>query len=144
MSLQIEDLDDLKALLKACKLTLNNVDDVKGLLASINANYDPDAARVRAAKRLALVVPCTGAGVAGAVSLLLISQWSNLGLYHFLTLTVLWGTWGLVSIVATLFAGIVLLTRRRARVAAGGGPPAPPALGNGPYSTGITAERPLP
>jgi hypothetical protein len=136
MSLPIDSLDDLKALLKACKLNIANVDDVQGLLRAVNANYNPDAARVRVAKQLGVIVPSVALGAAGGVSFFLVgTEATSKGPYGLACFAVMWGVVGLVCMIATIFSCAVLLSRRAAPAPAG-----PPAF-NGPTSTAFT-ERP--
>jgi formate-dependent nitrite reductase membrane component NrfD len=125
MSMQIEDLDDLKALLKTCKVTVGDIEEMKSLLAAINANYNPDAARVKVAKRMGILVPTIAFVVAGAVSVFLSSGEGIQSRYWLAALAVLWGVTGLVSIIATIFTSIVLLARRPAAEARQAGAPAP-------------------
>jgi hypothetical protein len=68
MSLQIDNIDDLNRLLKASKLTVSSVDELKDLLATINASYNPDAARMRLARLLGMGVPSALAAAAFATS----------------------------------------------------------------------------
>ena len=44
MSLMIENIDDLRRLLKQTGVKINNVEDLNSLFRSINEGYDPDAA----------------------------------------------------------------------------------------------------
>src|SRR5262245_57660082 len=64
VSLHIDSLKDLQQLLKSCQLQIRSVEELEGLLARVNASYDPDEARVRAARRLGSLVPGLGAGAA--------------------------------------------------------------------------------
>jgi hypothetical protein len=125
MSMPIDSIDDLKAVLKACKLNIANVDDLQGLLRTINATYNPDAARVKAAKTLAAVVPSFAFVSAVAVSYFVVAWGASAGLidrFAVGALGIVWGVAGLASVVATVFGGVLLLTRRRAS-----GEPAPAA-----------------
>jgi hypothetical protein len=134
MSLQIDTLDDLKALLKTCNLKLDNVADVQELLRTINANYNPDSARVHVARQVGVVVPGSALGAAAGTSFLL-------GVFGGITLAalaVIWGVAGLVSVVAVIFGGIALITRRDWGVAAA---PAPPPLGQFGLPAQPFAER---
>jgi hypothetical protein len=139
MSVQIEDLDDLKSLLKACKLSVGDIEELKSLLAAINANYNPDAARVKVAKRLGIVVPCVAFGIAGGLSYFLTSGENINSSFLVAAFAVLWGVTGLVSMIATIFTGIILLSRRHSGEQRATGPGS--ALG-GPFAHAFT-DRPL-
>src|SRR5262245_36749577 len=123
MSLQIESVEELKNLLKASKLSLNNVEEMKDLIVSINASYNPDAARVRVAKLLGVVVPAVAFGVAGGVSFFVVPTLRDLpaGLLVAI-LGILWGVAGLVSLV-TVSCSLAFLCLRRPPQA----PPVAPA-----------------
>jgi hypothetical protein len=73
MSLHVESLDDLRELLKKLHLKVNSVEELRALLVTINATYNPEAARTRAAKLIGIITPCVALGVGGLLSLLLIT-----------------------------------------------------------------------
>src|SRR5262245_60035005 len=113
MSLPIESVEELKNLLKASKLSLDSVEEMKDLIVSINANYNPDAARIRAAKLVGVVVPSVALGAAGLLSfsvLPLAKQNLHPGILVAM-LGILWGVAGVVSIVAVACSLFFLFLR---------------------------------
>jgi hypothetical protein len=111
MSVSIETTEDLLTLLKKLKVTVANVEDLRGLLASINASYNPQAARVRTAKLVALSVPCGLGAIAGFVSMLLTT--ASLDAAYFVgALALVWGSCALVSVTALVFSFTLLLGRQ--------------------------------
>jgi hypothetical protein len=121
MSVQIDSPDELQKLLKKCNLRVGSIEELKDLLASINASYNPDAARVKAALAMSVAVPCTALGVAGMVSFLVSGMTEGLhrgGPYPMIALAVMWGCAALVSILA-LVMGMVSLRARRGGPATG-------------------------
>jgi hypothetical protein len=114
MSVLIETTEELLVVLKKLGIKVANVDELRGLLASINANYNPDAARTRTAKLVGISVPCTLAAVAGLVSVVLTER-ANSGMLNpslVGALAVVWSACALVSVTALIFS-FVLLARRR-------------------------------
>ncbi len=127
MSVDIENLDDLKALLKASKLNINDVEDLQRLLSAINANYNPDAARVKVAKRIGVVVPCVALVMAAGVSCFVVwgGGLSEKSPWALASLAVMWGVAGVVTILCTIFSSLTLMVRKpaaEARPAARPGP----------------------
>jgi hypothetical protein len=114
MSVMIETTEELLALVKKTGLKVSSVDELRNLLTMINAHYNPQAARIRTAKLVALGVSCGVGGIAAFVSLMLMffaSQSNLAGDYFVGSLALIWGGYTLVSIVALLFSFILLFGR---------------------------------
>ena len=136
MSVVIDNTEDLMALLKKLDLKVSSVDELRQLLATINANYNPDAARARTGKLVGISVPCVMAGVAGLVSFCIAAAGHDLTPYHVAALASMWGVCGLVS-VAALILGFILAGGRRGSRTLTDSPP--PELGSSdPLVTAIT------
>jgi hypothetical protein len=114
MSLVIDNLDDLRTFLKHTGVKVTNVEEMKALLAAINANYNPDAARLRVARLMGLTVPSVTTGVAGIVSFFIVGGGPG-GLRHegLAALCVIWGVVALVSVAAVLTSGLLVRGGRR-------------------------------
>ena len=133
MSLVIDNVEALQTFLKHTGVKLTNVEEMKNLLAAINANYNPDAARLRIARLMGHTVPSVTTGVAGIVSVALAGN----GLRHegLAALCVIWGVVALVSMSAVLASAIMARGGRRPSQAPG----APPQPGK-TYRTDSAAE----
>lgn len=117
MSLMIESMDELFVLLGKLGLKVTNVEELRDLLTMINAQYNPEAARVRLAKQVGVTVPCGLGIVAGIVTGILTTSAGNSVLVspHLLgALAWIWGAVGVVS-VSALFSGLMLGLRRGPR-----------------------------
>jgi hypothetical protein len=112
MSVVIDNTEDLMTLLKKLGLKVASVDELRQLLATINANYNPDAARARIGKLIGVSVPSVMAGCAAVVSFTLAAPGHDLTPYHVAVLASIWGVCGLVSVVA-LIVGFILASGRR-------------------------------
>jgi len=125
MSLVIDNLDDLRTFLKHTGIKVSNVEEMKALLAGINANYNPDAARLRIARLLGVTVPSVTTGVAGLTSFFLVGAGPG-GLHRegLAALCVVWGVVALVSMSAVLASALMARPGRRSGPA-GGAPPQP-------------------
>jgi hypothetical protein len=109
MSLHVESVEELQQLIKKLGIKVNSVDELRSLMATINACYDPDVARNRAARLVGIVVPCVALGVAGLVSIVLAG---TLGTPRghapadatllLVALGIVWGVAGLTSAVAAV------------------------------------------
>ena len=114
----IETTDELLDLLKKLNLKVSSVAELRHLLTTINANYNPQAARLRTAKLVAIGVPCSLGGMATAFSLFLtmflrpLSDDALLGAF-----ALVWGCCALVSVTALIFS-FALLLGHKARVPA--------------------------
>jgi hypothetical protein len=139
MSLPIDNLEDLKNLLRASQTKLNGVEDLKELLATVNANYNADAARVRVAKQMALVVPVVAfvfAGLLTCVALFTVTEHMRENAM-LAALAILWGVPGVVAIVTTVASSICLFAARRGSYS--GTPQAAPPARNG--SSALFGDR---
>jgi hypothetical protein len=116
MSLMIENVDDLRRLMKQLGVKVASAAELEQLLAGINASYNPDAARVRAVKLTCLTIPAVSFSVAGFVSLLLLTSTGNLGPFvdrHFwvAALAIVWGCASGATIISTILGFLTLLRR---------------------------------
>jgi hypothetical protein len=116
MSVMIETTDELLSLLRKLNLKVTSVDELRHLLTTINANYNPQAARLRTTKLVALKVPCSLGGIAGFVSLLLTmaTQGALIGPYFVGALALVWGSCALMSLTALIFSFALLSRQARA------------------------------
>jgi hypothetical protein len=116
MSVTIESTDELLTLLKKMELKVKSVDELRQLLASINASYNPDAARQRTGKLIGVTVPSVMAGAAAITSYFLFATSAHLDSVEYTigSLAVIWGPIALVS-TAAVIAGAVLASIRRGR-----------------------------
>ena len=115
MSVMIETTEELLALVKKTGLKVSSVDELRNLLLLVNANYNPQAARIRTAKLVALGVPCGLGGIAGFISMMLMffaSQSNLAGPYFVGSLALIWGGYALVSVAALVFSFSLLLGRQ--------------------------------
>ncbi|HEY7311028.1 MAG TPA: hypothetical protein VH643_16810 [Gemmataceae bacterium] len=144
MSVVIDNTDDLLALTRKLGVKVTSVDEVRQLLTTVNANYNPHAARLRTAKLVALGVPCGLGGMAAVVSLFLTfaSQGGLAGHYFVGALALVWGSFALVSVTALIFS-FALLLGRQARVPADAPPAGKTTRIDGPLVTAITPELSL-
>jgi hypothetical protein len=114
MSVMIETTEELLALVKKTGLKVSSVDELRNLLMMVNAHYNPQAARIRTAKLVALGVPCGLGGIAAFLSMMLMffASQSNLsGDYFVGSLALIWGGYALVSLVALIFSFSLLASR---------------------------------
>jgi hypothetical protein len=146
MSVMIESTEELLALLKKMDLKVHSVDELRQLLATINANYNPDAARQKTGKLLSLAVPSimAGAAVIGSSFLLLgAGERPRLEVTDLTVgcLAVIWGPAALVS-TAAVIAGAIMSSIRRGRTMPDN-PPDRPVIREEPVVTHITRELPM-
>lgn len=104
MSVIIENTDELLTLLKKMDLKVTSVDELRQLLATINANYNPDEARQKTGKLIGTTVPGYMAGAAAFATFF--SAASNVG-----GLALIWGAVALVSTAAVISAAIMTSVR---------------------------------
>jgi hypothetical protein len=134
MSMMIESMEDLLVLLKKMDMKVTNVDELQRLLATINANYNPDAARQKIGKLIGTTVPGYMAGAAVAASLF--TAGTSVG-----ALALIWGAVALVSTAAVISAAIITSIGRSRTL-----PDTPPnrsASREGPMVTHITKDLSL-
>jgi hypothetical protein len=152
MSLQIDNLDELKSLIKDTNIKISSVDELKDLLTGINASYNPDASRVRVVKMMAMVTPLIAFSVAGICSFFLLgnkSSSNSLTPNETSVIAVMWGTSAIASIVVNLWAWLAIRDIRHrdpfAGSSSGGKPPAagelPVASKWGDLKTNITTPE---
>jgi anti-sigma factor RsiW len=139
MCVMIENTEELLALLKKMDLKVHSVDELHQLLASINASYNPDAARQKTGRQIGTIVPGVMAGAAAFASFMLLG--SGLGSFTVGGLAVIWGPVALAS-TAAVIAGAVLASVRRGRTMSDN-PPDRPASRQEPVVTHITRELPM-
>lgn len=141
MSLMIDNTDDLLRVLKKLGIKVTGVEELKGLLASINAHYNPDAARMKVAKLIGVAVPVVALVVAGLISFFLVfltaSPTAQRMTHHtwVAVFAVLWGVAGVVGLGALGVSLFFLLGSRRTAAAL-----TPPARGESPALTAITGQ----
>ncbi len=111
MSVMIESTDELLTLLKKMNLKVASVDELRQLLASINASYNPDAARQKTGRMIGTIVPGVLAGAAAFASFMLLGGPAT---HSTGGLAVIWGPVALAS-TAAVIAGAVLSGGRRGR-----------------------------
>jgi hypothetical protein len=144
MSVVIDNTEDLLALLKKLNLKIANVEELRSLLVTINANYNPEAARLKLAKLIGVGVPCTACGIAGVVSFFLIpaSNSGQIGSHVAAIMAVLWGVTALVSVSALLVSFIMSCLRRGQRTLPDQAPSARQPSAFDRALTGITDQLP--
>ncbi len=129
MGLHIDTLKDLQKLLKQLKLEVKSLDELQGLLARINANDDPDAARERAAWRLIGLVAKLSFITAGILSfygtIIPSAMARELGsnTAAVLTLWILGILWGGATLATVLTAYLSLSSVRALRAGKKSSPP---------------------
>lgn len=118
MSLLIDSTDDLLAVIKKLNLKVASVDELRQLLATINANYNPEAARQKTGKLIGVAVPSSMATAAGVTSFFLLGMGHEMTPFHVGALALVWGACAVVSTAAVLASAIMTSIGR-------GGPAAP-------------------
>lgn len=138
MSMMIESTDELLTLLKKMNLKVASVDELRQLLATINANYNPDAARQKTGKLLSTTVPGFMAGAGAFVSFFLVGPGMTPSTVGGLALV-----WGAVAVVSTaaVIAGAILTNGRRGRTSLEGTPDRKSMFGE-ELLTGIRKDLP--
>ncbi len=139
MSMMIESTDELLTLLKKMDLKVHSVEELRHLLTSINASYNPDAARQKTGKLISTTVPGFMAGAAAFTSFMLLG--SGVGSSTIGGLAVIWGPVALVS-TAAVIAGAVMASSRRGQTIPDN-PPERPASRGEPVVTHITRDLPM-
>jgi hypothetical protein len=142
MSVMIESTDELLALLGKMNLKVTSVDELRHLLASINATYNADAARQKTGKLIGVTVPCFMAGAAALASFFLLGSTpqQHTADYVFGGLAMVWGAVALVS-TAAVIAGAVMASGRRGQTMPDNPPDRPVSRGE-PVVTHITRDLP--
>lgn len=126
MSMMIESTEELLALLKKMDLKVTSVEELQHLLATINANYNPDAARQKTGKLLGITVPGYMAGAAAFASFMLLG--GGVSPFTVGALGVIWGSAAIVSTAAVISSAVLIGVRR--------GHPLPSSLSAQPPSRG--------
>jgi hypothetical protein len=113
MSVNIETTEELQQLLRKLGVKISSVDELRQLLATINAHYNPEAARSRIAKLVGISVPCTLGSIAGLVSIVVAgaSHDALLSPYFVGAMALVWGTCALVSVAALIFSFSLVIGR---------------------------------
>jgi hypothetical protein len=112
MSLIIDNTDDLLTVIKKLNLKVASVDELRQLLATINANYNPEAARQRTGKLIGVAVPSSMATAAGVTSFFLLGTGHEMTPFHVGALALIWSACALVSTAAVLASAITTSIRR--------------------------------
>ena len=134
MSVVIDNTEDLMKLLLRLNLKVSSVDELRQLLMTINANYNPDAGRQKIGKLIGTTVPgyMAGAGVAATF----FTAGTGVG-----GLALIWGAVALVSTAAVISAAIITSIGRSRTL-----PDSPPNRSvsrEGPIVTHITKDLSL-
>lgn len=108
MSVLIESPEELLAVLKKLNVRIENVDELRHLLTTINASYNPEAMRQKLGRQLGLTVPSVMATAAGITSFFLLGGQIP---HPIGGLALIWGACTLVS-VAGILAGAILTNGR--------------------------------
>jgi|GEM_PF-3640488 hypothetical protein len=106
MSVMIESTDELLTLLKKLDLKVTSVDELRQLLATINANYNPDVARQKTGRLIGVTVPGYMAAAAFGGTFFAAGT-GGIG-----SLALIWGAAALVSTAAVISAAIMTSVRR--------------------------------
>jgi hypothetical protein len=114
MSLLIESTEELLTVVKKLNLKVASVDELRHLLAEINASYNPEAARLKTGKLIGVAVPTSMAAAAAVTSFFLVGMSAHEGMtpYHVGALALIWGACAAVSIAAVIASAILSSTRR--------------------------------
>ena len=137
MSVSIDTPEELLAMLKKLNLQVANVDELRQLLATINANYNPEAARQKTGRSIGVAVPCIMAGAAACASVSLVRLEEGLTPAYVAVLALVWGACTLVSGTAILASSIMTRVRRDNSIAANDSSARQPSRLEAPQ-TGIT------
>lgn len=111
MSVMIENTDELLTVLKKLGLKVSSVDELRHLLATINANYNPEVARQKTGKLIGVTVPGYMAGAAAFVSFFLVG--GGMTSYTVGGLALIWGACAAVSVAAVIAGAILTGPHRR-------------------------------
>ena len=142
MSVVIESTEELLTLLRKLNIKVASVDELRHLLATINANYNPEAARQRTGKLIGVAVPSALATAAALTSFFLLGMGHGaVTPYHVGALALIWGACAFVSLGAVLASAIITSNRRGGRTAPENAPDRPDMLRER-IVTGITKELP--
>jgi hypothetical protein len=142
MSLLIENTEELLTVVKKLNLKVASVDELRHLLAEINANYNPEAARQKTGKLIGVTVPSALATAAAVTSFFLLGTGhGGVTPYHVGALALIWGACALVSGAAVIACAIMTSIRRGGRTSPESAPDHRNRLGEG-IMTGITTELP--
>jgi hypothetical protein len=117
MSDVIDNTEELLRLVKKLGVKVGSVEELSRLLTAVNASYNPDAARVKAAKTVGVAVPCATVGVVGVCSFFLLANAAEMPVaaHPMAALAVMWGVTGLVCLASLIFS-LILLRHRRVNV----------------------------
>lgn len=143
MSLLIENTEELLTVVKKLNLKVASVDELRHLLAEINANYNPEAARLKTGKLIGVAVPSAMASAAGVTSLFLVMEAHGGGItpYHVGALALIWGACAVVSTAAVIASAILSGGRRSGAFAPPSASDQRNRIGER-IGTGITRELP--
>ena len=151
MSVQIESIDELKALVKRLGIKVESVEQLRDLLTTVNSQYDPEAARIRALKLTGVITAAVGLGAAGMVSFFLVAPKKDSDGIDALTIAalgIIWGVAGLVTLITQFFTtwglrgGLFSTSTVRAAQPGLGGPSHDPGTPTRPQSLVETDDGP--
>jgi len=112
MSVAIETTEDLLVLLKKLDVKVTSMDELRSLLMTINANYNPEEARQKTGKLVGITVPTSMAGAAAVTSFFLLGSGDGLTASHVGALALIWSTCAVVSVVALIASFLITGGRR--------------------------------
>ena len=142
MSLLIENTEELLTVVKKLNLKVASVDELRHLLAEINANYNPEAARQKTGKLVGVAVPMPLATAAGFTSFFLLSTGhGGMTSYHVGGLALIWSACAVVSVAAVLASAIMTSVRGGSRTSSASVADRQNRLGEA-IATGIMKELP--
>ncbi|MHB1426641.1 MAG: hypothetical protein ACYC3I_26060 [Gemmataceae bacterium] len=108
--MMIESTEELLTLLKKMNLKVTSVDELSQLLATINANYNPEAARQRTGKLIGTTVPGYMASAASFATFTILG--GGISPPSVGALALVWGPCALVSVAAVITSAIMTSIRR--------------------------------
>jgi hypothetical protein len=139
MSVMIDNTEELLTVVRKLGIKVGSLDELTRLLTTINASYNPDAARQKTGKQIGVVVPCSmisAAGVATFFIVLAMSKGTEAG--HIAGLALIWGACALVCMTAMIASA--LMTRRRPELSSSDNASPLPASYPQRGATGIVKE----
>lgn len=142
MPAPIEDVQDVRRLVKQLGIKVETVEDLERVLMALNSSYNPDANRVKTIRAISTTAISVSLSAAGIVSFFALAnpnmaQLTAMGFPLFAALIVMWAMAGAVSLLA-VFLGLLWLRQPAQRALNQPGPAAPDRLPALPGSEHIT------
>src|SRR3954470_14106785 len=110
MPVPVDDLQDVRRLVKQLGLKVTTIDDLQRLLAAINTGYNPDALRVKTIRSISTTAISASMGAAGVVSFIALASMgeskfsSSWGASLIAVLAIMWVMAGAISLAAVLLS----------------------------------------